>query len=76
MKKYEPLLSRSTAKRFAEVGKQIAIGLRLGIMKACVDNAKSKLEPYKPPCGSWGQRYAPFNENTIKDIKRWYDIGY
>ena len=76
MKKFKPLLSPGVSKRLAEAGKQFAIGLRLGIMKGCADIAKSKLEPYKPPCGSWGQRYAPFNENTIKDIKRWYDIDY
>ena len=76
MKKLKPLISQSTSRRWANAGKQIAIGFRIGIMKACADEAKRKLEPYKPPCGCWGQWYAPFNENTIKDIKRWYDIGY
>lgn len=76
MKKFKLLIPHSPSRESAEHGKMIFLGFKLGIMKAKVDNAKRKLEPYKPACGSWGQRYAPFNENTIKDIKRWYDIDY
>ena len=76
MKKFKPLLSHSTSRRWANAGKQIAIGFRIGIMKACADEAKRKFEPYNMPCLRWVQSYAPFSENTLKDIKRWYDIDY
>lgn len=62
------------SREIAKLGTQIFFGFKVGIMKAQADEVKRKFEPYKLPCRSWVQSYAPFNENTIKDIKRWYDI--
>ena len=76
MKKLKSLLSRSPSRQSAEFGKQIFFGFKIGIMKAQVDEVKRKFEPYRLPCARWVQSYVPFNENTIKDIKRWYDIDY
>lgn len=64
----------SPSREFAEFGKQILLGFKLGGMKADVNAMKSKFEPYKLPYDFRVQSYVPFNENTIEDIKRWYDI--
>lgn len=45
-------------------------------MKAQADEVKRKLDPYRLPCIRWAQNYVPFDENTLEDIKRWYDIDY
>lgn len=66
----------SPSRQSVEFGKQIFFGFKIGIIKAQVDEVKSKFELYKLPCRSWVQSYAPFNENTLEEIKRWYDIDY
>lgn len=66
----------SPSREFAKLGKQIFFSFRIGMMQADINTMKSKFEPYRLPCVSWVQSYVPFNENTIEDIKRWYDIDY
>lgn len=66
----------SPSREFAKLGKQIFFSFRIGMMQADINTMKSKFEPYKLPYEFRVQSYVPFNENTIKDIKRWYDIDY
>lgn len=66
----------SPSREFAEFGKQIFFGFKIGIMQSDINAMKSKFEPYKLPYKIRVQSYVPFNENTIEDIKRWYDIDY
>lgn len=66
----------SPSREFAKLGKQIFFSFRIGMMRADINAMKSKFEPYKLPYKIRVQSYVPFNENTIKDIKRWYDIDY